>query len=185
MTLARTSRTLAAVFALSLLPALAAAQPGMFPVGPTPRDGVEESPSYSGRIVLADLAALGLVLGAGVTESGGIAWMGLATYLCAPAVVHMREARPGAALASLGLRALMPVAGATVGYHIEVSDGCHSEFCGLGGVLMGGLVGGATAVVIDQFFLARPSRAEVATRRWAPTAAMSSQGGSVGLIGTW
>jgi len=172
---------------VSLFPVVASAQPGLFgPVNPAPVDTSEESPGYTGRIVVADLAAATMFVAGVGSENGGLAFAGATTYLVAPAIVHLSEGRSGAAVASVGLRVALPVAGATIGYKIEISGDCRGEFCGLGGVLVGGLVGGATAVIIDQFVLAGPHRHDTANRRpWVPTAAMTSQGGTIGLAGAW
>jgi hypothetical protein len=38
------------------------------------------------------------------------------------------------------------IAGAYIGYGLETSDGCHSEFCGFGGAILGGTIGMTLAV---------------------------------------
>ena len=104
---------------------------------------------FGGQIVLADgaVAGLGLLL-------GGVPL--LAFPFAAPAVHLLHDDGMGAA-GSLVLHLAGPVAGAYIGYELDVRS-CTSDFCGLGGLILGGLAGAITATLVDAAFLAQVER---------------------------
>ena len=108
--------------------------------------------SYSGDIVLADVAALGMVAGASALPVLGAA--AVASYLFTPAVIHLLHDNPGRAAGSLGLRLLLPVGGAFLGATLENCRGQGESLCGVMGLMVGGLTGIVAAAVIDAAALA-------------------------------
>jgi hypothetical protein len=118
--------------------------------------------SYGGQIILTDLATIALT---GIT--GGVALIG---YPLAPPFVHAFNGNGPGALASLALRLTAPVVGGYVGYQIDTSSGCNGDLCGLGGIVVGGVVGMLTASIVDAAVLARVDRpVEVRALRHLPT----------------
>jgi hypothetical protein len=65
-------------------------------------------------------------------------------------VTHFAHDNPGRGLGSLALRAGLPIAFGTIGYYGEdCSGGGGYDLCGIVGLLAGGVLGIATAVVVD------------------------------------
>jgi hypothetical protein len=81
----------------------------------------------------------------------------LAFPFAAP-IVHVVHGDGTGAAGSFLLHLTAPIAGAVIGYKIEMRGQCNSDMCGLGGLLLGGLAGAATATIIDAVFLAHVER---------------------------
>lgn len=142
---------------------------------------------YGNQVLLADGTALALVLAGAVAGGAGndtvglaLAYGGLATYALGGPIVHLAHDRPGAALGSLSLRVGLPAVSGLMGMAIE-QQSCHPGqwFCGLGGMMLGGLVGMAGAVAIDAAALAYAPRTEL---RVAPMVGGGRLGMSVGGV---
>jgi hypothetical protein len=144
--------------------------------------------TYSAQIVAADLGALlgFLVIGSSTDQSKLL----LLPPLAAP-VVHGIHGHFGRAAISFALNLSLPTAGALVGFAVD-SQHCGAEdwFCGLGGLVVGGFVGIASAIVIDAAVLARLPDEESPRGRTAsahdvrPLFALNRDGGlSLGLGG--
>jgi hypothetical protein len=71
----------------------------------------------------------------------------LGTYLLGAPVTHFAHDNPGRGLGSLALRAGLPFAFGAIGATSEDCSG--DDFCGLGGAVLGGLLGIATAITVD------------------------------------
>ena len=132
---------------LACIASVAAASPAVaqeMPASPEP---------YSGQILAADLGAMLLSLSAaGMTNEGAFV---LLAPLGGP-TVHALHGHPGRALGSLLLNVALPVAGGYVGYRIDAAScGPDAWFCGVGGLVLGGLAGIVTAMVTDAAVLAR------------------------------
>jgi hypothetical protein len=115
---------------------------------------------------------------------------------------NLAHEHPWKALASVGLRAGLPVATAVVGGFFASSsgrndsrqsvDGAIQEFGNVWtGVVIGSLVGAVGASALDATFIAHervpaaPPRATVgAITTWAPTVSLLPQGAAVGVRGT-
>jgi len=147
--------------------------PGMtaaLPAAPAPT----ESEWYGWQILIADGATLGI---AAATEQGELAlgWIGTG------AVVHTAHGNYGRAVASVGLRVALPLLGASAG--AASAQGCTGDFCGLGEVLVGGLVGMGAAEVID-LVMAKDEH-EIApprpSRSWTPVASVRHSGATFGI----
>lgn len=115
---------------------------------------VEERQWYGGRTLLLDTAmVLLMVLGLGA-ESDWLPVIGLVGYFAGAPIVHLASgeapASLGRATISLLLRAGLPLAFGTIAV---VSTSCDSEdgdgLCDLAAAVVGGLLGGLTAIVVD------------------------------------
>lgn len=132
----------------------ASASPALAPPSMVaPREVPTTAPAtewYGWQILIADGTMLGL---AAATRSGGALYGWLGTG----ALVHWTHGNVGRGLASIGLRASLPLLGAYIGIH-SAGD-CHSDWCGFGEGLLGGFLGLATAEVLDVSLLGRePAR---------------------------
>ena len=147
--------------------------------------------SFGGQILLADLLALGAGIGlSGASESP---YPMLALWSLTAPGVHAAHGDGMGALGSLALHVLAPIAGAYIGYQIDITD-CSSGdlFCGLGGAGLGLLVGAIAATTVDATVLStmprdhRSTAAAHPNRFLAmPTVAVDPTGGAVmlGLAG--
>lgn len=138
------------------LPAIVEAQPGttapsrgqVFPGGDvdnTPT-GIPKIERYGLTIAAVDLGSL----------AGGIAHPGisLSGYVLGGPLVHLSMGDSTKAMASLGMRLALPIAGGFIGGNLQdCSDG--DSLCGVAGVILGGLMGIGTALVVDWFVLAK------------------------------
>lgn len=137
-------------------PSLAHAQLAPAPAAPPVAQALDPLPpteTYSAQIVAADVGALlGLFVIAGSTNQAKLL---LLPPLAAP-VVHGIHGHFGRAALSFALNLSLPAAGALVGFALD-SQHCGGEewFCGLGGFIVGGFAGIASAIVIDAAVLAR------------------------------
>ena len=115
------------------------------------------SGSYGGQIVLVDLGAV--LVGALASQQAQSATPILVSWIFASPVVHVVHGHPGRALGSLLLHVGMPIVGAYVGVQAEDCGNSSSDsgFCGLGGLVLGGLAGMIAATTIDAAFLAQSS----------------------------
>jgi hypothetical protein len=143
---------------------------GDAPLSPTDsKTPAPEEPSglwYGWQTLATDGGVLLLMVVVGSTElsnGGGAApWVvGLTAYALGGPIVHLAHGNPGRGALSLAMRLGMPL---LFGYLGVQAEGCRSgsEFCGLGGALIGGSLGIITAITIDAAFVARedaPDRA--------------------------
>jgi hypothetical protein len=139
---------------LSGIAAVAIAVPGLAraeaPPPPRPPEQTASAQPYGLHIVLADVAAVALLL------SGQPALQAVATgsYVLSPPIVHLLHRRPARAAGSLGLRLLLPIAGGAIGTEAE-GCGRDSDFlCGITGLVLGGLAGAVVASIVDAALLA-------------------------------
>ena len=145
--------------------------------------------SYLGRLVLADLAWVGVGLLALNAESGELLALSAVGYVAAAPAVHIATGEPGHAGWSLALRVAGAVGGGVVGY--AATDRCSDDFgyeedyedCedwGQALATVGGiLIGGSVAVVLDYALLSR--RTVVEAPSWTPTVSTHGNGVSIGL----
>lgn len=136
--------------------------PAAIPLAPpsmvAPRDPAPPAASsqwYGWQILLGDAAVFSV---AGLTQNPGIAygWVG------SGAIVHFGHGNVGRGLASAALRAGLPIVGLFAG--AASASGCKGDWCGLGAAVGGGLLGMASAELIDVAVLANesvPTRATV------------------------
>jgi hypothetical protein len=139
-------------------------RPPAAPEPPAP-DGPERW--YGWQVVIADGLSIGL-LGAGLavasstdgSDSGGASIsnmlfsLALFGYLGGAPVLHAFHERPAMrVVGSLGLRVGLPLVGAGLGLAIancgSSNDGSFGDFCELGAVSLGVMIGLATAMVTD------------------------------------
>ena len=128
-----------------------------------PRDPPTSPPASSSRwygwqILLTDAAVFSF---AGLTQNVSVAygWVG------GGAIVHFGHGNIGRGIGSAMLRVSLPLAGLLAG---EASaSGCHGDWCGLGDVIAGGLIGMGTAELIDVALLAHDSEPAPAAVRAA------------------
>jgi hypothetical protein len=153
---------------------------------------------YGAPIVVADIAALGLMVGGIATYGqspdlgGGLILTGLGAYVLGGPIVHFTETRVGQGFASLGVRVGLPlvagIGGAFVG--ILANQGCEGEWCGLEGLVVGAAIGFGAGILaapaIDHALLAYKP---VKTRQLSLSVTPSYQPttGQTGLTvkGTW
>jgi hypothetical protein len=146
----------------------ALAQPA--PVAPP----TTETRWYGWKILLADGAALGAAY-AVHQPALALGWLGTG------AMVHAAYGHYGRSVASLVLRAALPVLGATLA--ASGTRDCGGDLCGFGEAIGGGLAGAAVAEGID-LVLGIDER-EVAPPRpshsWAPVTSVGHAGATVGV----
>jgi len=135
------------------------APPSMTP----PRDPATSPPAassqwYGWQILISDAAVFSF---AGLTRNASVAygWVG------SGAIVHFGHGNVGRGLASAALRVGLPIVGAAWG--ADSANGCKGDWCGLGDVVAGGLIGMASAELIDVALLAHDSAPPSATVRAA------------------
>ena len=178
------SALLTVILALSLLaPSLARAnEPDAAPAAATEW--------YGGKIMAADGLTVALMVGSGVLlgddHIGVTLGVGATSFALAPAFVHYREGRTGAALTSAGLRLGLPAAGMLLAYATyEETD--NDDFVDLHiGMGVGALVGMASAMVIDWTLLSDRPVARRAESSYAFGLAPRADGGmTLSLGGTF
>ena len=156
--------------------------------------------NYRNDVLLADGLSLGLVLLSAPTHSPQLAGLGVSGFFLGAPIVHIAHGRGTAALESFGLRATLPLVGAWIGYRVGPQDIACADAApgpgegGLGGgctdqgsivgMLLGGLAGGVSAIVIDAHYLTKYER-RVAAPTWSASIAPSHGGATVGLAGTF
>lgn len=161
--------------------------PGLTPTQVTSEPVTVET-RYGWQLLLGDLAWIA----ASVATEEEVVSVGM--YLGVAPAIHLAHGNPGRAMGSVALRASLPFAGAMIGLQMD-SANCDDEyFCGLGGLLLGGLLGVMSASAIDAGLLAKKSRRVERPRGvlqlggisanpgLAPTA---NRGLSLGLSGTF
>jgi hypothetical protein len=138
---------------------------------------------YGWQLLIADGSATGLILLAAEMTDGDLPGaVGLLLY--ASPIVHALHGNPGRAAASLGLRAVLPFAGALIG--IEASN----SGCGLLGgeceaLPTGVVVGYALAVLIDAGLLAweEDDAPDADASRLRPAVQIGRSGAWLGVAG--
>ena len=148
-------------------------------VEPEPEPAREETGSYGGQILGADIAGVltAIVLTA-ATDHGEFL---LIPVFTGP-TVHLAQGRPGHALGSLALRAGLPFLGGYLGCAADDSDG---ELDCLGGALLGIGGGMLTAMVIDWTVLGDRDSAETTRPARTTWVAPVSGGALAGVGGAW
>jgi hypothetical protein len=130
----------------------------------------------------ADAVALGLGIAAVDTynrPSDVLAWSAVGVYALGGPLVHvLHHGLTTRSLASVAMRLGLPVAGAYLGMALVHCNHQERECEGddLGGYFIGAGLGIATAVIVDDFFLAREER-HVERSPWTPTVAPAPGGG--------
>lgn len=110
--------------------------------------------SYSGQILAADFASLGV--GLAVARAAGTPWAGAVTWSFASPIVHAIHHHPARAALSLLLHVGLPTLGALAGSQIGACPGTSSyETCYIRGLWAGGVLGAAVATTMDAAVLAR------------------------------
>ena len=132
-------------------------QPAAQPVEPSSSDLHTVSHWYGWQTLATDGASLLLmVAAASASDAPGaeeMAWLSLGGYLGGGPIVHLAHGEPVRALGSLALRGGLPILTGVVGSQLENCTP-SSDFCGLGGAVLGGMAGLVTAMVIDSAVLA-------------------------------
>ena len=130
-----------------------------------PRDRATSPPAaaagsqwYGWQVLISDAAVFSF---AGITGDARIAygWVG------SGAIVHWGHGNIGRGLASAALRVGLPIVGLYLG--AASASGCHGDWCGLGEVVVGGLIGMGSAELIDVALLAHDSAPTPAAARAA------------------
>ena len=118
-----------------------------------PRDPATALPTsssqwYGWQILIGDAAVFSF---AGMTRNSGVAfgWVG------SGAIVHWGHGNVGRGLASAALRTGLPIIGVFMG--AASASNCTGDWCGLGEAVAGGLIGMASAELIDVVVLAHDS----------------------------
>lgn len=188
-----------------LLPTLASASTAPSPPSPAVPADASEDPgagAYTGWLVLADAAALGLTFGGLAAESSPLALAGAAALFLGAPAVHVAHRQPGRAVGSLGLRLGVPVLGGmTAGLLTALlmprdkpraPGGPPSPaerergMALLGATFLGAAGGYVIAVIADWAVLGRAVEATAAPTKAArvmPTVALTKEATSFGLAG--
>jgi len=109
---------------------------------PTPEPTERLTSWYGYQIVLADAASIGLGL---LTDNGGVL---VASYILGPIILHGVHRRPGLAFLSPMLRVFLPLIGVAIGTQHKTCN-ANGDECLLGGIIVGGGIGVATAMILD------------------------------------
>ena len=166
--------------------------PGLTPVAsPVAAPNVEiptelEQDWYGWQVLAADatglLATIGCVSAVQADEC-------FVPYLIAAPSVHLSHRRPTQALASLGLRVALPLAGALIG--LQAASCGEDTYCGLGEVVGGVFIGTLAASLIDAFALSTvvTERPGIVTHSrisfLSPSVSAGPNGASFGLRGNF
>jgi len=171
----------------SVPPAPAGYQWQLAPVETKPQEPVRW---YRGEMLLADTAAVGVgVIGLSFADSGGgyraVEWYylpGALAFAAAGPIVHGLHHDSTGAVESLALRIGLPLVGAmlaSASYGKSCYDGCSDTNFGM--EVMGGIAGAATALIIDDGFLAHERPAP--RPGWTPVLTPTRNGGATVGIG--
>lgn len=145
--------------------------------------------SYRSHILLADGAAVAMLLAAGASGSEGLGNAALATGALGGPLVHLAHGNPGRALGSLALRTGLTYGGLALGA-ASCTQGAHDGEGGeegwecLGSALVGGMVGYGAAAIIDATVLGHQTR-RARPLPVAPQLGMTRTGMQVGISGTF
>ena len=137
------------VLALALATSPAAAQPSLAPETPaTPLPTTYAHTQHYGLWVAGvDVAGFALSL---ATEDGSYF---LGSYLLGAPAVHLFQGNFKSALGSIGLRTGLVLGGMFVGSRVADCGPDSSFSCGLDGLVIGGLIGAGSALLLDWFWL--------------------------------
>jgi hypothetical protein len=137
--------------------------------------------TYRGHVLLSDLAAFGVA--AGLQSEHG-AQLGALIYVAGPAAVHVAHGNSRAAWKSVGLRLGLPALGAMAGVAVMAAADCEGIFCAPIGIVYGGGLGMASAMIVDWAFLAKKTEPRRPGAGWVPTAAVTPDGSvAFGAVG--
>jgi hypothetical protein len=181
---------------------------------PRPADAPVVQPAtkrewYGWQVLLVDAGSILVMIGGAAAQSGAVAGTGGLIYLGGPAVVHFAHGNVAKGFGSMGLRLGAPFAGALLGFGVGAAS-CSSDrtSCAAVGAGLGFLTGYLAGISIDAGLLAyedvkaetsapaqsgarapapRVAKAPKASSSLTviPSAAVTPQGGSVGLVGTF
>jgi hypothetical protein len=159
----------------------------MAPMTPVADQGASEEKVWYGYQNLAtDGLALVLVISAAGLEDRGepLAWAAFATYALGSPMVHVMNDRGGAAVGSFALRLGLPLVLGGLGAATAPPCSDSQEIClnGVGELFLGAAIGTISAIVIDDFILARKAPVHREST-WAPTVAPASGGGMTFGVG--
>jgi hypothetical protein len=150
--------------------------PSLVPPAPPPERRVTRY--YAGQVVLSDLAAICTAAATG-GEKGFVT--GAVIYAGVPGLIHIAHGNTNSAWKSIGLRLGLPTLAVIA---LDSAGSCDGPDCEPNPttLVLGGTVGGVTAMIVDWAVLAkRTERVRAAT--WAPSVAMTPDAVSVGAIG--
>lgn len=156
---------------------------------------IEETTTYRDQILVASGIGLAAFLGGMAAEKPGggdtdasetLMGVGFLTVTFAPPAIHLAHGEIARGFGSVGLRWGLGMLGAVVAVSIHECDSTNDWFCELDAIGPGFLVGLSAASLIDAFGMSEQKRWRPRTERtWTPVVAASSQGGQLGLAGTF
>jgi hypothetical protein len=172
-----------------------------------PGAGVQRDPqtitiNYRRDVMLADGLWVGALLVAGQSENEDLAGWSVAGYFLAAPIVHIAHGRGVQGLQSFGLRAGLPLVGGMIGYRLGPDDtacdyGASSHpyddspdrgTCGdhgsISGMLLGGVAGGITAIVLDWKYLTKYQKT-ITAPAWSASIKPTRGGATFGVSGTF
>lgn len=180
---------------------------------PRPADAPVVQPAtkrewYGWQVLLVDGASLLVMIGGAAAQSGAVAGTGGLIYLGGPAAVHWAHGNVAKGFGSIGLRVGAPFVGALLGLAIGAasctgSTSSRRTDCAAAGAALGFLGGYIAGISVDAGVLAfddvkaeTPAQSGASTTRprvakpspavtVLPSAAVTPQGGSVGLVGSF
>lgn len=122
------------------------------------RPSFREQPVWYGwQTLVADGAALVTGIAGAHFSSEELGYLTVGGYVLGGPIVHLTRENFGRAGASLALRVGLPLTFASVGAAAADCEGSEELFCGIGEVVIGGLIGVTTAIALDAAVLARDS----------------------------
>lgn len=191
---------------LTLVSTSALAQPSLAPPFAQPPPAqlpsaslVTEEPevivtSYRDQILIASAIGVGSFIGGGLAEEPGggdtpasnaLFAIGGISMMFAPPIIHFAHGEIGRGLGSLGIRYALGSVGAWVAMSMYECDEEHDWFCKLDALGPGMLVGVSVASLIDAFAMTEQRTYRTRGRVLAPVVSATSDGGRIGLAGTF
>jgi len=141
---------------------------------------------YGWQVLAADAAGIIGTIGCTTAADSAVC---VVPFMIAAPTVHLSHGRPLQALASLGLRVALPIAGAIIG--AQAANCTEGEWlCGVGEAALGVLIGTVTASMVDAFSLStevreRPTATPSRLSFLAPSVSAGPNGASFGLRGSF
>lgn len=142
---------------------------------------------YGWQILLSDVASLSLIFALPQgTDSVGWKGVGVVTFFAVPPLIHFANGNVRQGFGSLGLRVLLPPAGAVVGYLVGTSVCEHGGECESAAAGWGAIGGVVAAMVADSAGLAFKHDRRVQARvRWRPVVTVANTETRLGVAGSF
>jgi hypothetical protein len=140
---------------------------------------------YGYQPLVADGAALTVAVSGIAVKSGPVFATGFAPALLAPPILHFVHANIGFGLASLAIRACVPVTLGTVGLLATYGNWNPDINAFYAGFLVGWGVASALDAAVFSWEKVKPPERSGSSFTWQPNVGLGRGGGTVGVAGTF